>query len=337
MSKKTKNVHILKTDEPSRLHITGKLSLYPNGILVKSQGLCKNQHVYITVDDTIKIGDREIIDNECRKLKFTKETRIGKKVILSTDPKLVKDGVQEIPNHFLEFLVQNPSCESVKIDLVSANEFGSEITVGGYGFDKFKYKITLPKEETKLILCGYPDKHYNCKECGEPCGLEGHFIEKKEEPKQDLEKEMFELEQELGIPLSLRWHNSKPKQENNFFESLQKYFKETPREKVLEDWAKSTEFNNVSSGGESIEEAAERLYPRPFPNKFSNMNQEAYKEREAFISGANFQQEQDNNKYSKDDLREAFRQGHKSARMGSYNDITEQEDYNKWLKQFKKK
>jgi hypothetical protein len=34
-----------------------------------------------------------------------------------------------------------------------------------------------------------------------------------EEPKQDLEKEMFELEQELDIPSSMRWHNSKPKQE----------------------------------------------------------------------------------------------------------------------------
>jgi hypothetical protein len=33
------------------------------------------------------------------------------------------------------------------------------------------------------------------------------------EPKQDLEKEMFELEQELDIPSHLRWHNSKPKQE----------------------------------------------------------------------------------------------------------------------------
>ena len=32
-------------------------------------------------------------------------------------------------------------------------------------------------------------------------------------PKQDLEKEMFDLEQELDIPSSMRWHNSKPKQE----------------------------------------------------------------------------------------------------------------------------
>jgi hypothetical protein len=36
------------------------------------------------------------------------------------------------------------------------------------------------------------------------------------EPKQNLEKEMFELEQELDIPSSLRWHNSKPKQEMSY-------------------------------------------------------------------------------------------------------------------------
>jgi hypothetical protein len=37
---------------------------------------------------------------------------------------------------------------------------------------------------------------------------------------------------------------------------------------------------------ETLEEAAEKLYPIPFPDKFSNMNQEAYKERESFIAGA---------------------------------------------------
>lgn len=35
-----------------------------------------------------------------------------------------------------------------------------------------------------------------------------------------------------------------PKQEN-FYEQLVKYFETTPREKVLEDWAKSAEFDNI--------------------------------------------------------------------------------------------
>ena len=38
---------------------------------------------------------------------------------------------------------------------------------------------------------------------------------------------------------------------NNFFEELKKYFEVTPREKVLEDWAKSAEFDKV---GPTVEE-----------------------------------------------------------------------------------
>jgi len=57
--------------------------------------------------------------------------------------------------------------------------------------------------------------------------------------------------------------------------------------------------------------------------------------RQAFKEGASWQAER---MYSEEDMREAFKQGHKSARaMGSYNDITEQEDYNRWFEQFKKK
>jgi hypothetical protein len=49
---------------------------------------------------------------------------------------------------------------------------------------------------------------------------------KQEGDKQDLEKEMFELEQELDTPSSMRWHNSKPKQEKKPHS-----FCETPEEK----------------------------------------------------------------------------------------------------------
>jgi hypothetical protein len=37
-------------------------------------------------------------------------------------------------------------------------------------------------------------------------------------PKQELEKELFELEQELDIPSHLRWHNSKTEQEKMYSE-----------------------------------------------------------------------------------------------------------------------
>jgi len=40
------------------------------------------------------------------------------------------------------------------------------------------------------------------------------------------------------------------------------------------------------------EKAAKELYPIPFPDKFSNMNQEAIKERLAFIAGIKYQSKQ---------------------------------------------
>ena len=38
---------------------------------------------------------------------------------------------------------------------------------------------------------------------------------------------------------------------NNFYEELKKYFEVTPREKILEDWNKSSEFDNI---GPTVEE-----------------------------------------------------------------------------------
>ncbi len=51
-----KNLHLLKTNKTSRLHTASKLDLYPNGVCRKGQGLCKNQHIYITDDSDIKEG-----------------------------------------------------------------------------------------------------------------------------------------------------------------------------------------------------------------------------------------------------------------------------------------
>jgi len=56
---------------------------------------------------------------------------------------------------------------------------------------------------------------------------------------------------------------------------------------------------------DDVEKLAENLYPIPFPNKFSNMNQEAYKERAAFIEGHKSVAKI----YSEEDLRKAFQAG----------------------------
>jgi len=64
-----------------------------------------------------------------------------KKIILTTDQNLIKDGVQAIDDEFLEWFVKNPSCEEVKVE--------------GHiykGQDETEYKIIIPKEEQKQHL-----------------------------------------------------------------------------------------------------------------------------------------------------------------------------------------
>ena len=74
-----------------------------------------------------------------------------KKIILTTDPDLIKDGVQPIDDEFLEWFVKNPSCENVKVELIE--EIPSGFTFGMFGNDEppteLVYKIIIPKEESK--------------------------------------------------------------------------------------------------------------------------------------------------------------------------------------------
>lgn len=80
---------------------------------------------------------------------FYLKTEVGyKKIILTTDQDLIKDGVQEIDDEFLEWFVKNPSCEEVKI-----KPYCEKLTCQNDSCNvccqELKYKITIPKEEPK--------------------------------------------------------------------------------------------------------------------------------------------------------------------------------------------
>ena len=72
-------------------------------------------------------------------------------IILTTNKLLIKDGVQEIPDEFLEWFVKNTSCETIKVNhygTCCGNSFISQCI----NCEKYKpvYKIIIPKEE---IIC----------------------------------------------------------------------------------------------------------------------------------------------------------------------------------------
>jgi hypothetical protein len=352
-----KNIHLIPTDKPSRLIIYSTLLNEFRLLDAPIDGWKHKRNIYITSDEEIKEGYYlDLTHNIVMKSVFYPSSdKNCKKIILTTDQDLIKNGVQAIDDDFLEWFVKNPSCEFV--DVNDWMDINGNIAFGGnirYQISCSTYKeIILPQEEPKQDYSGVHFRHCYQGEYEDGCkyGKDDCPAKPKEEPKQE---NCCTPIGQIKRYMDCIGCDRKPTQENNFFESLQKYFKETPREKVLEDWNKSAHLDNV---GPTVEEFVENSNEERFKEAaelyLENVNTKVHKDLErdgwmkiGFISGAKSDaardywfekfQEQDKNKYSDEDLREAFRQGHKSARTGSYNDITEQEDYNKWFSQFKK-
>jgi hypothetical protein len=186
-----KNIHVLPTEKPSRFHtwINDKglrVTLYEQPQLdIKSA-----KNIYITSDEEIKEGDwcigvaGTLIRVSKKALDSIKELRVKpnwKKVILTTDQDLIKDGVQAIDDEFLEWFVKNPSCVEVEVKPLLSNN--------GRAF--FGYKIIIPEEEPKEEGYICPQTKLQCRdECcvsAEDCHIEAGFgiISDCEPPKQE--------------------------------------------------------------------------------------------------------------------------------------------------------
>lgn len=145
-----KNIHILPTDKPSRLGYITEIDKYyiftngenPNDI---ADNLANYRNIYITSDEEIK--DYWVLNTHTNEVYFLKGfygiQPITKKIILTTDQDLIKDGVQAIDDEFLEWFVKNPSCEEVEV----INEQYTQ----NYHKDIWynRHKIIIPKEEPK--------------------------------------------------------------------------------------------------------------------------------------------------------------------------------------------
>jgi hypothetical protein len=151
-----KNIHVLPTDKPSRLYLNTKEYIFENEYSLSTDE-CQNKHIYITSDEEINEGDYFLYDETTVRYKTNGTEYHGgdlchisgnrrypvsksKKIILTTDQDLIKDGVQAIDDEFLEWFVKNPSCEFV------------EVQKWFDGLDFLEYKIIIPKEETKQKL-----------------------------------------------------------------------------------------------------------------------------------------------------------------------------------------
>ena len=177
-----KNLYLLPTNKPSRLvkiyndvnreTFTLKLDVEVN------DSFKEYVNIYITSDEEIKDGDVVKIPCSIGKVKeltwkygndnpsyivediFTYKLRYGqkegelqinsfryedvKKIILTTDQDLIKDGVQEIDDEFLEWFVKNPNCNFVRA-----------IKVPYFDESSYSYVLIIPIEEDfELVSIG---------------------------------------------------------------------------------------------------------------------------------------------------------------------------------------
>jgi hypothetical protein len=174
-----KNIHLLQTDKASRVLYNSTLKSFCiqkeiDGMFINDGkvsgadfwGLEKAlnnrfqpQNIYITNDEHPK-PNNFYFDFENQKVKKCETgyyNKGSKKIILTTDQDLIKDGVQEIDDEFLEWFVKNPSCEEVEVDnrpkISSSERMYSEEDMNQYAdyvlmcSAEKTFKLPLPPKE----------------------------------------------------------------------------------------------------------------------------------------------------------------------------------------------
>ena len=176
-----KNIYILPTDSPSKLAL--QLNNQPNYNLQFSEQIStwtfnwEKQNIYITDNSEIKEENwvycikrklfgkiveiqlaKNTLDNsmlyfEIEDKEIWCKLSNCKKIILTTDQYLIKNGVQAIDDVFLEWFVENLSCEEVEVESKLTKD-GVWTDLNGYvelpTIHSINYKIIIPKEDSPV-------------------------------------------------------------------------------------------------------------------------------------------------------------------------------------------
>lgn len=148
-TKVAKNLYLLNTINLSRLQYDkdGKLYLSKEHRVFSD---CINKNIYITSDDEIR--DCWVLSTYNNEVYFLEGDYgiqpIVKKVILTTDQYLIKNGVQAIDDEFLEWFVKNHSCEYVDIESTKYFENHPELQWNPIT-EWLCYGIIIPQSEHK--------------------------------------------------------------------------------------------------------------------------------------------------------------------------------------------
>jgi hypothetical protein len=213
----SKNIFLIPTDRPSRIFEFGG----SYHLCDKEQENFRSFNLYITSNEIIKDDYYQLntlTNKVCKNNGFMTEIA-DKKIILTTDPDLIKDGVQSIDDEFIQWFVKNSSCDSVEvIPLRKSSGWYDEKNV--WHWDFLAYKIIIPHEEPKQETLEeaaeyFAHNNFNMHDTNNYKALKEGFIKGYELAKQ----EIFEwlsyndlLTDEVDI-LQKEFENSKGKQD----------------------------------------------------------------------------------------------------------------------------
>jgi len=199
------NLHLLPTEKPSILYLNTKANQLCRSYSVTSQGgNVSNRHIYITSDEYIGLSyyldgnlvRKGVVDDK----EYWEVRKDYKKIILTTDQDLIKDGVQAIDDDFLEWFIKNPSCEEVMLwrfhgintSIAEVNAISGDGSLNWQGRSDLRdYKIIIPQEEATI------EDEYLKDELKKYDGIDVVVLNKPEEPKQETLEEVGMYQQEL--------------------------------------------------------------------------------------------------------------------------------------------
>jgi hypothetical protein len=186
-----KNIFLIPTDKSSSIWINYVVKRLIYGQFTSNDDKinCQNQNVYITSDS--KFVRDEYITDGIEVMKATPklvdaqglvDRRNWRKIVLTNDLELIKDGIQEIEDLFLVWFVKNPTFDEIEIGKTNK-------LIDNYADEEkekweVKYHIYIPK---KNFYCGdevdYGEQcDFQCDRCVDATGVDYGYLPK-ETPK----------------------------------------------------------------------------------------------------------------------------------------------------------
>lgn len=272
-----KNIYLIPTESPSKIILRDfdkKLSLNTPQIMWYG----RKHHFYIISDEKVKGKDWCVNVKDGTIHQYIEDHDISeskgsytKKIILTSDRHLINQGVQELSNEVIEWLVKNPKCEVLDIHRVLiCNNCGQEdcnnLRCNG-SLDTIEYYPIIDELlETRMV------KYVN-----------GHMVSSK-----PVKKEKIIEKEENKDGSIIECIKDIIKKQLNTIGELQKIILSLSRSKITNDGL--------------LEDAANNWVFEINGDKWSNNNNEVGDNYGSFVAGARWREQLDN-LYSEDEVR----------------------------------